>query len=845
MLAGKQLFLQRFQNQKNNSIGNNMMNTFFSGHHRGFHMSIWTTLLMQTLIPLVLSLTPIMVARAELRNQNAVRNVHLAFQDTRSYVLKPGETVEKVARQYGLTMNQLKRLNQFRVFRHGFNHLKAGDELDVPLKSATAAEKQKTHSAVNADDAVIRNGESTLIAGYASQAGSFIASDPDEQATAGLVKGMAVSKANQTVQEWMSQFGTAQVQLDVDDNFSLKHSSLNLLHPWYDTPENMVFSQTGIHRTDNRTQANLGAGYRHFRNNEMFGTNIFLDYDLSRDHARVGFGGEYWRNFMKLSANAYVHLSGWKVSPDIEDYDERPANGWDIRAEGYLPSCPQLGAKVAYEQYYGNEVALFGADSRQKDPHAVTVGVSYTPVPLLTLSFDRKTGQNSQRDTEFQAKMNYRIGEPLSLQLDPDAVASARSLMGSRYDLIDRNNNIVLEYRKQDVIKLHVPERVTGFGGQVIPLTLNVKAKHGLKDIIWDDAALLAAGGKLIGNGTQWVLTLPAWKPNEVNAWDVMAVAHDTKGNASKPAEMQIVVTTPKISAASSMLTLKDYHLLADGQSQTEVNVVLSDATGQPVTGLADQIKLSGVLTPDSHLVPGALIRSRTAVTTQPVLSTVTETSAGHYRAILTSGTVAGSYQLNAQVLETALAPATVIFEDTQAVMANSTLTSDKTVLAADGLDTATVTLTLKDVQGLPVSNEQNRLRFYIRDSAVPSQSYNFGAVQTQEGKPGQYTVTFSGTLPAQHLALGVKINGKDSDKTVFLDVVAGLSVSISGNPVVGEELKAATVCNTNCSGLTYQWVIEDKVGSGHYVPISGATQITYKPVASDQKRRIEVTVNQ
>lgn len=61
----------------------------------------------------------------------------------------------------------------------------------------------------------------------------------------------------------------------------------------------------------------------------MLGANIFLDYDLSRDHARAGFGGEYWRDFLKLSANAYVGLTGWKTSPDVEDYEERPASGWD------------------------------------------------------------------------------------------------------------------------------------------------------------------------------------------------------------------------------------------------------------------------------------------------------------------------------------------------------------------------------------------------------------------------------------------------------------------------------------------------------------------------------------
>lgn len=35
-------------------------------------------------------------------------------------------------------------------------------------------------------------------------------------------------------------------------------------------------------------------------------------------------------------------------------------------------------------------------------------------------------------------------------QLDPNEVAARRSLAGSRYELVDRNNNIVLEYRKKN-----------------------------------------------------------------------------------------------------------------------------------------------------------------------------------------------------------------------------------------------------------------------------------------------------------------------------------------------------------------------------------------------------------
>ncbi|EPR3746023.1 inverse autotransporter beta domain-containing protein, partial [Escherichia coli] len=74
--------------------------------------------------------------------------------------------------------------------------------------------------------------------------------------------------------------------------------------------------------------------------------------------------------------------SNWRSAPELDnDYEARPANGWDLRAEGWLPAWPQLGGKLVYEQYYGDEVALFGKDERQNDPHAITAGLSYTPVP--------------------------------------------------------------------------------------------------------------------------------------------------------------------------------------------------------------------------------------------------------------------------------------------------------------------------------------------------------------------------------------------------------------------------------------------------------------------------------
>lgn len=387
------------------------------------------------------------------------------------------------------------------------------------------------NTTVTADNNVEKN-----VASFAANAGTFLSSQPDSDATRNFITGMATAKANQEIQEWLGKYGTARVKLNVDKDFSLKDSSLEMLYPIYDTPTNMLFTQGAIHRTDDRTQSNIGFGWRHFSGNDwMAGVNTFIDHDLSRSHTRIGVGAEYWRDYLKLSANGYIRASGWKKSPDIEDYQERPANGWDIRAEGYLPAWPQLGASLMYEQYYGDEVGLFGKDKRQKDPHAISAEVTYTPVPLLTLSAGHKQGKSGENDTRFGLEVNYRIGEPLEKQLDTDSIRERRVLAGSRYDLVERNNNIVLEYRKSEVIRIALPERIEGKGGQTLSLGLVVsKATHGLKNVQWEAPSLLAEGGKITGQGSQWQVTLPAYRPGKDNYYAISAVAYDNKGNTSK-----------------------------------------------------------------------------------------------------------------------------------------------------------------------------------------------------------------------------------------------------------------------------------------------------------------------
>lgn len=74
----------------------------------------------------------------------------------------------------------------------------------------------------------------------------------------------------------------------------------------------------------------------------------------------------------------------------------RPARGYDITTQGYLPFYRQIGGSLSYEQYLGDNVDLFGSGKKQNDPRAMQLGLNYTPVPLVTMKALHKIGAGGQ-----------------------------------------------------------------------------------------------------------------------------------------------------------------------------------------------------------------------------------------------------------------------------------------------------------------------------------------------------------------------------------------------------------------------------------------------------------------
>ncbi|HHW4875590.1 TPA: inverse autotransporter adhesin YeeJ [Escherichia coli] len=700
--------------------------------------------------------------------------IAIANANTVPYTLGALESAQSVAERFGISVAELRKLNQFRTFARGFDNVRQGDELDVP---AQVSEKKLTPPPGNSSDNLEQQ-----IASTSQQIGSLLAEDMNSEQAANMARGWASSQASGAMTDWLSRFGTARITLGVDEDFSLKNSQFDFLHPWYETPDNLFFSQHTLHRTDERTQINNGLGWRHFTPTWMSGINFFFDHDLSRYHSRAGIGAEYWRDYLKLSSNGYLRLTNWRSAPELDnDYEARPANGWDVRAESWLPAWPHLGGKLVYEQYYGDEVALFDKDDRQSNPHAITAGLNYTPFPLMTFSAEQRQGKQGENDTRFAVDFTWQPGSAMQKQLDPNEVAARRSLAGSRYDLVDRNNNIVLEYRKKELVRLTLTDPVTGKSGEVKSLVSSLQTKYALKGYNVEATALEAAGGKVVTTGKDILVTLPAYRftstPETDNTWPIEVTAEDAKGNLSNREQSMVVVQAPTLSQKDSSVSLSTQTLNADSHSTATLTFIAHDAAGNPVVGLVLSTRHEGVQ--------------------DITLSDWKDNGDGSYTQILTTGAMSGTLTLMPQLngVDAAKAPAVVNIISVSSSRTHSSIKIDKDrYLSGNPIE---VTVELRDKNDKPVKEQKQQLNNAVSiDNVKPGVTTDW-----KETADGVYKATYTAYTKGSGLTAKLLMQNWNEDlHTAGFIIDANpqsakiATLSASNNGVLANENAANTV---------------------------------------------------
>lgn len=399
----------------------------------------------------------------------------------------------------------------------------------------------------------------------------------------------------------------------------------------------------------------------------------------------------------------------------------------------------------------------------------------------MTFSAEQRQGKQGENDTRFAVDFTWQPGSAMQKQLDPNEVAARRSLAGSRYDLVDRNNNIVLEYRKKELVRLTLTDPVTGKSGEVKSLVSSLQTKYALKGYNVEATALEAAGGKVVTTGKDILVTLPAYRftstPETDNTWPIEVTAEDVKGNLSNREQSMVVVQAPTLSQKDSSVSLSTQTLNADSHSTATLTFIAHDAAGNPVVGLVLSTRHEGVQ--------------------DITLSDWKDNGDGSYTQILTTGAMSGTLTLMPQLngVDAAKAPAVVNIISVSSSRTHSSIKIDKDrYLSGNPIE---VTVELRDENDKPVKEQKQQLNNAVSiDNVKPGVTTDW-----KETADGVYKATYTAYTKGSGLTAKLLMQNWNEDlHTAGFIIDANpqsakiATLSASNNGVLANENAANTV---------------------------------------------------
>ncbi|EFB6507443.1 inverse autotransporter adhesin-like protein YeeJ [Escherichia coli] len=399
----------------------------------------------------------------------------------------------------------------------------------------------------------------------------------------------------------------------------------------------------------------------------------------------------------------------------------------------------------------------------------------------MTFSAEQRQGKQGENDTRFAVDFTWLPGSAMQKQLDPNEVAARRSLAGSRYDLVDRNNNIVLEYRKKELVRLTLTDPVTGKSGEVKSLVSSLQTKYALKGYNVEATALEAAGGKVVTTGKDILVTLPAYRftstPETDNTWPIEVTAEDVKGNLSNREQSMVVVQAPTLSQKDSSVSLSTQTLNADSHSTATLTFIAHDAAGNPVIGLVLSTRHEGVQ--------------------DITLSDWKDNGDGSYTQVLTTGAMSGTLTLMPQLngVDAAKAPAVVNIISVSSSRTHSSIKIDKDrYLSGNPIE---VTVELRDENDRPVKEQKQQLNTAVSiDNVKPGVTTDW-----KETADGVYKATYTAYTRGSGLTAKLLMQNRNEDlHTAGFIIDANpqsakiATLSASNNGVLANENAANTV---------------------------------------------------
>ena len=232
--------------------------------------------------------------------------------------------------------------------------------------------------------------------------------------------------------------------------------------------ENQVFfTQYGFSNNENSNAANVGLGFYHLISPSiMIGGNVFYDAQTANSspentsrslsdsiHQRYSVGGTIMTSQAGAFFNIYRGISkgmtDYTVADGLGQYEV--SDGYDFGVNGLVPGYESINLGIT--QYKFNE-----------ESQGSKFKVEYKPNSVFTFGVEQD--QSDTPSSSLYIATKYAFDTSLEEQLKP-VVQAYSGVWSKRYDEVERDNKITLEYAKQGVVVTTVPAAVWGDSVQI------------------------------------------------------------------------------------------------------------------------------------------------------------------------------------------------------------------------------------------------------------------------------------------------------------------------------------------------------------------------------------------
>lgn len=607
---------------------------------------------------------------------------------------------------------------------------------------------------------------------------------------------------------WLSQYGTAKIDVELDEFLKLKSGELDLLIPFFTKETGLVsstwFVQPGVifnnvSNYDGRDFVHIGLGYRKKEGPSFFGLNAFYDYDLTRTHQRASFGAEYARQYFKLNTNYYFPLNSWKESPNRFNsigsavlLDERPAQGIDFNFSGYLPQIPWISLDTTYQQFFGEHVETSNGNDPVDNPFVVTGALNFQPVSLFSMKTGYTLEKGGREELIFGASLAYQLGVPIEKQLSMSNVSNMKALEFQLLNLVERDHNIRLEY-KQATTPIEISFKST---------QLSIEEQSAIALSEWMSVSgdqsqvqsILFSGDGALYVQDNKIFTAPQFDPSGTNVYSLNATLTLMNGEEkTTPAPTSIIVKENRVSS-----TIKDRDITISAVNDSNSKIGMVGNANNPNAGIHISVTVHNEL---GRPIQGKKVTFSTKTNTASFKDLELTTSEEGVVSTILYSTAVASVKFNVTVDDFSYADE-ASFDDKNSppsVVTSSVKPSDTTI-SANGISETTLTLDLQDEYGNPLLKRTVLFTLYKKETpdvpVIPGSTSGIAISETVEKGNGVYTSILRGTVK------GVFIIKSTVAEVPNFEVLADITLNVaSAIPSTTHSTINATKLDINADG--------------------------------------------